>query len=104
MSVPNKEFLFYTESPLEYPLDESINVIDNLIKINKHYLVSNIQTQYSESYAPEINFYVNNTKDNIGDKINNIKKLYNIRLMQYDNALDIDFNQEVGKKTIYYLM
>jgi ferredoxin len=98
MSVPNKEFLFYTESSLEYPLDESIDVIDNLIKINKHYLVSNIQTQYSESYAPEINFYVNNTKDNIGDKINNIKKLYNIRLMQYDNALDIDFNQEVGKK------
>ena len=99
----NKNYLFYTESPLDYPLDESIDVVDDLTKI-KHYLVSNIQTQYSESYAPEINFYANSTKDNIGDKISNIKKLYSIRLMQYDNALDIDFNQEVGKKTIYYLM
>jgi ferredoxin len=93
----NKEYLFYTESNLDYPLDESIDVQHNLTNPQK-YLISNIKTHCSLIHAPEINIYVNNTNDNLAEKINNIKKLYDVRLIKYDYALDIDYTQKVGKK------
>ena len=93
-----KEYLFYYQSTLEFPLDESIEVSAAIDQ--NDYLVSNVKTPYAQVYAPEINFYVENSEDSIGDKIKNIKKLYDIRATVYDLAQDLDFTQEVGKKLL----
>jgi ferredoxin len=93
-----KEYLFYYQSALEFPLDESIEISAAIDKGD--YLVSNVKTSCAQVYAPEINFYVENSEDDIGDKIKNIKKLYDIRATVYDLAQDLDFTQEVGKKLL----
>lgn len=93
-----KEYIYCEESPLEYPLDESIEVSTKLD--GDEYLVSNIEDSNSQIYAPEINFYVRNTQDEISQRILNIKKLYDIRASTYDLAQDLDFAQEVGNKIV----
>ena len=90
-------YLFYNDSPLDFPLDESIHIVDNL-NLSSEYLISNCKSKHSLIYAPEINMYIDNTKDDISNKITNIKKLYDIRLEKYDSSLDLDYSQEVGKK------
>ncbi|WP_024955992.1 4Fe-4S dicluster domain-containing protein, partial [Sulfurospirillum arcachonense] len=93
-----KEYLFYDRLGIEYPLDESIEITDE-IKDNE-YLVSNEDIKNTEIYAPEINFYVKNTQDDISERILNVKKLYEIRASNYDLAQDLDFAQEVGNKVL----
>ena len=93
-----KEYLFYTQDSLEFPLDDSIDVITTLN--NSEYIVSNVETSTTQIYAPEINFYVNNTQDDLNQKIHNVKKLYDIRVSTYDLAQDIDYEEEVGNKLL----
>lgn len=93
-----KEYLFSDQTLLEYPLDESIEVTTSVNE--KDYIVSNIEEANSEIYAPEINFYVKNTQDDISKKITNIKKLYDIRASAYDLAQDLDFEEPVGNKLL----
>jgi ferredoxin len=93
-----KEYLFYDQIALEYPLDESIEVSTELD--DKEYIVSNVQNENAQIYAPEINFYIKNTKDDISQKIVNIKKLYDIRASTYDLAQDLDFEESVGDKVV----
>lgn len=93
-----KEYLFYDQVSLEYPLNESIDVRNELN--DNEYIVSNVKNSNCEVYAPEINFYVKNTKAELGEKIPNIKKLYDIRIANYDLAQDLDFSQEVGNKLL----
>ena len=81
-----KEYLFKYDSVMEFPLDESIETLSKLYEGN--YLISNVKTPYAEVYAPEINFYINHSKDNLADKIKNVKKLYDIRLAAYESAED----------------
>jgi len=94
----NKEYIYYDQSPLDYPLDESIKVSTELNE--EECIVSNVENDNAQIYAPEINFYVNNTKDEISQKIVNIKKLYDIRASTYDLAQDLDFAQDVGNKIV----
>ncbi len=94
-----KEFLFYGKNKIDFPLDESIEVVDELEK-DGHYLVSNSKESNCDIYAPEINFYIKNSKDSIADKIKNIKKLYDIRATIFDLAQDLDFSVEVGNKVL----
>ncbi len=51
-----KEYLFYDQSLLEYPIDESIEVSNVLDE--SEYIVSNISEAKSEIYEQEIYFYV----------------------------------------------
>lgn len=92
-----KEYLFYDHKPLEFPLDESIEVLTSLQNAPLNYLISNIELATTCKYAPEINFYIENSKDALSQKIENIKKLYDIRATGYELAQDLDFVQEVGK-------
>jgi len=94
----SKEYVYIDKNLPEYPLDESIEVKSELDE--NEYIVSNVQKQRAEIYAPEINFYEKNTQDEISKKIINIKKLYDIRASNYDLAQDLDFVQEVGNKII----
>jgi len=93
-----KEYLFYSPSSLDFPLDDTIAVLNNLDESD--YLISNEKSSNAQVYAPEINFYVNNTKDPINKQITNIKKLYDARANTYDLAQDMDYEQAVGKKLL----
>ena len=95
-----KEYLFYDQASLEFPLDESIEVVNSFEDIEDGYLVSNIETDSSYIYAPEINYYIKNSQDEISNKIVNVKKLYDIRGVVCDLAQDLDFSQEVGDKLL----
>lgn len=95
-----KEYIFYDQNNLEFPLDESIEVVKSLEEIKSEYLVSNVQTKDTHIYAPEINYYIKNSQDAISQKIINVKKLYDIRGISCDFEQDSDFSQEVGSKII----
>ena len=94
----SKEYIYINKNLPEYPLDESIEVKKEFDENN--YIVSNVENQSAEIYAPEINFYVKNTQDTISQQIVNIKKLYDARVATYDLAQDLDFAQEVGNKIV----
>jgi len=92
------EYLFLTEKAPQFPLDESITVC--LENDNQPYIVSNEKVENSQIYAPEINFYLRNTEDNVADTIRNIKILYEARAAVYDLAQDMDYSVDVGKKVL----
>ncbi len=92
------EYLFLTNEKLEYPLDESIRVLQADDK--DEYIVANSDNCNTQIYAPEINFYAQNSNDTIADKIENIKKLYDIRSLTFDLAKDMDFEEEVNDKLL----
>ncbi len=94
----SKEYLFYDQLSIDFPLDDSIEVSTTLK--DNDYIVSNVETPHAEIYAPEINFYIKNSQDTIAQKIQNIKKLYDARALNYDLAQDLDFVQEVGDKVL----
>jgi len=93
-----KEYLFRYDTAMEFPLDESIETVDTLDSGN--YLISNVHTPYAEVYAPEINFYINHSNDDLSKKIQNVKTLYDARLAAYELAEDFDHTAPVGNKLI----
>jgi len=93
-----KEYLFGYDSAMEFPLDESIETLNSVDSGN--YLISNIKTPYAEVYAPEINFYINHSHDDISQKIKNVKTLYDARLAVYELAEDFDYSAPVGNKLV----
>ena len=96
-----KEFLLYTTEPLEYPLDESIEVCSEIP--DTPFVISNIKDSNTQIFAPEIDFYRRNTQDTLSDQIHNVKTLYEVRSSVYDLAQDMDHSQEVGKNILIVL-
>lgn len=92
--------MFYTQSPLEFPLDDSIEVVDSLNAPDATFIVSNVKTTSSVLYAPEINFYLENSQDSLSKKIHAVKALYDVRATIFDGEQDMDFEQEVGDKLL----
>ncbi len=92
------EYLFIASGSLEYPLDESIKVLNN--PDNNDYIVANTPSCDTQIYASEINFYVQNSADTIADKIKSVKALYDIRSLSFDLAKDMDFKEEVNDKLL----
>ena len=92
------EYLFIVDKKLEYPLDESIKVLSDAD--DSSYIVSNSPLCDTQIYAPEINFYIQNSTDKIVDKIKNIKALYDIRSLEFDLAKHMDFKEEVNDKLL----
>jgi ferredoxin len=93
-----KEFLYYESSPLDFPLDESILVTNNIP--DETFVISNVPLDNCEVFAPEIDFYLKHTEENVADQIVHIKKLYQARKAVYDLAQDMDYKEEVGKKIL----
>ena len=92
------EYLFITDKKLDYPFDESIKILNSAD--NGNYIVANSPSCDTQIYAPEINFYIQNSADKISDKIKNIKALYDIRSLEFDLAKDMDFKEEVNDKLL----
>ena len=93
-----KEYVFYNQVGLDFPLAETIEVVTDTEK--EGYLVSNTKEIDAVLYAPEIDFYLGQSLDSIAQKIANVTKLYETRAIGFDFAQDIDYEQAVGKKLL----
>jgi len=94
------EYVYYSPEKLDFPLNENIKIIDDPRKVNETCIISNSKEIKAEVYAPEINFYIKNTKDTIADMIKNIEKLYQIRSIKLDYATDFENEKEIGNKIL----
>lgn len=96
-----QEFVYYNENGLDFPLSENIMVTDNLVSsFDSEYIVSNTKSLSAEITANEIDFYINNSKDSLASKINNVEKLYEINAIRFDLAQDIVYSQEIGNRVL----
>ncbi len=96
-----QEFVYYNEKGLSFPLHEQIHISTDFHSIdNCEFLVSNSPLAKAHVTSPIIDFYIQNSKDEINDKIKNISKLYEIAATKYDYSQDISFTQEVGKELL----
>lgn len=93
-----KEYVFYDTVGIDFPLNEAIELVKS--PCSGDFLVSNHPEAEAIIYAPEINFYLQHSRDSIAQKINNITKLYAIRALSFDFAQDMDYSQEVGSKVL----
>lgn len=92
-----QEFVFLKGDD-EVVLDDKIKVLET--SDNGAYLVSNSKLQKAEIYAPEINFYLKNSKDSILQKSKNSLLLYEARALAFDLARDVDYSKEIGSNVI----
>ncbi|EFN2924938.1 ferredoxin, partial [Campylobacter coli] len=68
-----KDFVFIQNENL-IPLPDEINIWENCK--DEEVLISNEKAQKAQIYAPEINFYLKSSQDEILEKSKNILKLY----------------------------
>ena len=96
-----EEYVYFNENGLEFPISETIKVVTNLEEIdNSNFIVSNSKNVKSEVIAPEIDFYIKNSKDSFSNKIQNVQRLYEINAVRFDYAEDISYTQEVSNKLL----
>ncbi|APW65356.1 4Fe-4S ferredoxin [Poseidonibacter parvus] len=96
-----QEFIYYNPKELDFPLSEEILVTTNIEDTKeKNFLISNTKEVQSELNASEIEFYINNSKDSVSAKIENVLKLYEIAASKYDFAQDISYSEEVSKQLL----
>ncbi len=96
-----QEFVYYNPEGLDFPLSDEICVSSDLNDMeNEEFLVSNSSKVQAHISAREIDFYIQNSKDNFSQKIKNISKLYEIAATKYDYAQDISYEQEMGKEVL----
>ncbi len=94
------EFVYYSPDKLEFPLNESIKIVDDPKKVNDFFMISNSKEVKAEVYAPEINFYIKNSQDEIADMIKNVEILYEIRGIKLDLATDFENEKKIGNKLL----
>lgn len=96
-----QEYVYYHPDGLDFPLDESIYVTKSLDEQNsKKFLISNSDKTNCEVVAKEIDFYIKNSLDSFADKIKNIKKLYDVSALRFDNSKDVSYSKEIGNKLL----
>ena len=96
-----REYLFYSKESLDFPVDESIDVVTDLADTTgRRYLVANKPDAHAEVHAPEIDYYLSHTEDPISDRIRRVKSLYDIRSTIFDGAQHFDYIQPVGKRIV----
>jgi len=96
-----KEFVYYSSQPLDFPLPESIAVISDSVEIPQNdFIISNSPFAPAEIVAKEIDFYIRNSEDPIAKQILNIEKLYELRTIQFDNAQDITYTEEISNRLL----
>lgn len=94
--VVMKDFVFLKNDDL-IPLSDDISIVTDICE---DVFIGNSLLLNPEVYAPEINFYLKNSKDNILKKSKTIDTLYKIRSKVYDMGLDLEYTKEVGKNVI----
>lgn len=93
-----KEFGFLNNASELVILGDEIDVVEE--GTPNSYLISNSKKLDAEIYAPEINFYLTNTDDEILEQAKNVSLLYEARAICFDKALDMDYEKEVGNNVI----
>ncbi|CAG37711.1 ferredoxin [Desulfotalea psychrophila] len=91
-----KEYLFSYNKTVELDLGENFDL--SATDTKKKYLISNSKESLSEIYAAEINFYFENSEDELQEKIHNIKELYKARSTALDYDQTIEHSVEIGKR------
>ncbi|WP_456479082.1 4Fe-4S binding protein, partial [Nautilia sp.] len=90
------EFVYFSNE-LDFPLPENIiHTNDTSTKA----IISNSKKIECEIYAPEIDFYIKNSKDIVLDKIDAISKLYEIRAVKFDSAKYNEYQKEIGNRLL----
>ena len=96
-----QEFIYFNKNGLDFPLSETIKVTTSLDDIKEDsFLVSNSNDVKAEFYAPEIDFYIRNSKDSLATKIQNVQKLYELNALKFDYAEDVSYTQEVSNRVL----
>ena len=96
-----QEFIYYSEGSLEFPLSENIQVVNSKSCLSSEtYIVSNSKAVNAEVVAPEIDFYIKNSKDSLSQRIKNVEKLYEINAIRFDLAKDIVLTQDVSNQVL----
>lgn len=90
-----KDFVFVKNEFL-IPLPDKISICEQ----DEVALISNEKSTKAQIYAPEINFYLKNSKDSYLDKATNTLLLYEIRASIYDLGLDLEYEKQVGVNII----
>jgi len=96
-----QEFVYYNKEKLDFPLSEDIKIAkkDDVLS-NEDFLISNSKEIQAEFYAPEIDFYIKNSKDSLPSKMQNTKKLYEINALRFDNAKDMLYKQDINSRVL----
>lgn len=96
-----QEFVYFSDSGLDFPLPENILVTSELSTASKNdYIVSNSKNVHGEIIADEIDFYITNSQDPIAKKIKNIEKLYEMNAIRFDMAQDMKYTQKLSKDVL----
>lgn len=94
----SKECYFSYSSELDTLLNDSFDTTNTLQK-NSTYLVSNQPTN-TELFAPEINYYINNSTDDLTNLVENIRKLYASRIDEFDFSKETSRKKQIGKSIL----
>ena len=95
------EYVYYSDGNLDFPLPENIIITSEISpKTNNDFIVSNSKNVHAEIIADEIDFYINNSKDSIANKIKNVAKLYEINATRFDLAKDIKYSQQISQEVL----
>lgn len=88
----------YIKNEFTQPFDDKIALLEK--PLNEEVLITNDPSQKAEIYAPEINFYLKNSKDSILEKSKVVLKLYEMRLSAYENGLDFENTKEITNRIL----
>ncbi|HEF5629411.1 TPA: ferredoxin, partial [Campylobacter jejuni] len=88
----------YIKNDVLIPLPDAIEILDQVN--DKEVLICNDKNQKAQIYAPEINFYLKNSQDEILEQSKNVLTLYEARASVYDLGLDLEQSKEVQNRLI----
>ena len=89
---------FVDEISNEMPLGDEIVVCDE--NCDDEFLISNSRKLKAQVYAPEINFYLKNSKDDALSKAKAVSALYQARLIGFDESKQSEHEKAVGRNVL----
>ena len=96
-----KEHGFYAAGLKDVVLSDDIEICgDEEEAKNEEFIVANSPKLKAQIYAPEINFYIENSADEPLQIAKNVDILYRAKDIAFDGALDSDYQKPVGKNVI----
>ena len=81
-------------------IDPGNNFDLSVEKESVRYLVSNSRESNSEIYAPEVDWYMNNSRESLEGKTHNLEKIYQIRTVEFESARDVESAVRVAKSVL----
>ena len=96
-----KEHGFYAAGLKDVVLSDDIEICGDEEGAKKEeFIVANSPKLKAQIYAPEINFYIENSADEPLQIAKNVDILYRAKDIAFDGALDSDYQKPIGKNVI----